>query len=184
MSSRRVLLVVNVQIGLVPSLPAASTILQNIALVLSHARRASPAPLIIHLRNCGEPGDPDEEGTPTWQLLHPPLPDSDELVLNKRKSNAFAGTTLGDEIDAEAEIIVVGLLSEFSIKSTCKAALQRGNTVFLMAGAHGTYDHKDLVEAGRVIPAETIQTQVEEELDKAGAIILEMKYLPGLFEGR
>ncbi|KAJ7016159.1 Isochorismatase-like protein [Mycena alexandri] len=182
MTSRRVLLVVNVQIGLIPGLPAPETILQNIALVLDHARRAEQSPRIIHLRNCGEAGDPDEEGTPTWELLHPPL--ADELVLNKRKSNAFAGTTLAGEIGTEAEIVVVGLLSEFSIKSTCKAALQRGNTVFLMTGAHGTYDHKDLVEAGRVIPAEKIQAQVEEELDKAGAIILDMKYLPGLFEGR
>ncbi|KAJ7183681.1 Isochorismatase-like protein [Mycena filopes] len=178
----RVLLVVNVQVGLLPDLPDADTIVANVANVLEHARRAEHTPRIIHLRNCGEAGDPDEEGTDTWQLLHTPL--ADELVLDKRKSNAFAGTTLGEHISPEAEIVVVGLLSEFSIKSTCMAAMNRGNTVLLIQGAHGTYDHTDLVEEGRVIPAEKIKAQVETELDKAGAMVLDMSYLPGLFDGR
>jgi hypothetical protein len=53
-----------------------------------------------------------------------------------------------------------------------------------MRGAHGTYDHQELIDGGRLTTAEKISTQVEEELDKAGAMILDMKYLPGLFEGR
>ncbi|KAJ7240168.1 Isochorismatase hydrolase [Mycena haematopus] len=181
MTSHRVLLVLNIQIGLISDPPLA-TVRDNVALVLHQARSASPAPRIIHFRNCGEPGDPDERGTRTWELLHPPRPG--EEVLDKCKSNAFAGTGLGELVASDAEVVVVGLLSEYSVRSTCKAALERGNTVLLIRGAHGTHDHKELTENGRFTPAEKISAQVEEELDKAGAIILDMGYLPGLFEGR
>ncbi|KAJ6543544.1 Isochorismatase-like protein [Mycena vulgaris] len=182
----RVLLVVNIQVGIIADppqgIPSASTVRENIALVLEHARRAEHTPRIIHIRNSGDPGEIDEEGTPTWELLHPPLPG--ELLIDKRKSNAFSGTKLGELVAPDAEVVVVGLLSEYSIKSTCRAALLRGNTVLLMRGAHGTYNHIELVEGGTVKPADKISTKIEEELDKAGAIILDMSYLPGLFEGR
>jgi hypothetical protein len=56
--------------------------------------------------------------------------------------------------------------------------------VLLIRGAHGTYDHVQLAEDGRVIRADTIAAQVEEELDKLGAIVLDMEYVPGIFEGR
>ncbi|KAJ7503233.1 Isochorismatase-like protein [Mycena galericulata] len=193
----RVLLVINAQVGHLASdapgsvlggpgpIPHAPAIRDNIALVLAHAR-AAPADAdvtVIHLRNAGDPGDPDAEGSPGWALLHAPLPG--EPVVDKRKSNAFAGTRLAELVAPDAEVVVVGLMSEYSIKSTCSAALQRGNTVLLMRGAHGTYDHVELVDGpGRLTPAEKISAQVEDELDRAGAMVLDMKYLPGLFEGR
>ncbi|KAF7375679.1 Streptothricin hydrolase [Mycena sanguinolenta] len=188
MNSDRVLLVVNMQVGLVADppqgIPAASTVRANVALVLKHARMAPPehAPRIVHLRNCGETGDLDEEGTPTWELLYPPH--DGELVMNKRKGNAFAGTGLAEIVPVDAEVVVVGVMSDYSVKSTCRAALKRGNTVLLIRDAHGTYDHQELTENGRFTPAHEISAQVEEELDKAGAIVLDMSYLPGLFDGR
>ncbi|KAJ6468641.1 Isochorismatase-like protein [Mycena vitilis] len=187
MTSRRVLLVLNLQLGLIADppqgIPAADTVRANIELVLAHARRAEPenTPQIIHLRTCGEAGEPDEEGAPAWELLHAPLPG--ELLIDKRKTNAFLGTNLGELIAPDAEIVVVGLMSEYSVRATCRAALLRGNTVLLMRGAHGTYDHTELVD-GRVTRGEKISAQVEEELDRAGAIVLDMNYLPGLFDGR
>ncbi|KAF8143471.1 Isochorismatase-like protein [Mycena galopus ATCC 62051] len=186
MTSHRVLLVLNVQVGLVSDppqgIPAAHTVRENISLVLQWAREAQHSPRIIHFRNCGEAGEPDQEGTPNWNLLHQPLPGED--LLDKRKTNAFSGTTLGELVPPDAEVVVVGLMSEYSVKSTCKAALLRGNSVLLIRGAHGTYNHQELTENGRFTPAEKISAQVEEELDKAGAIVLDMEDLPGLFEGR
>ncbi|KAF7335378.1 Streptothricin hydrolase [Mycena venus] len=177
MTSRRVLLVLNLQVGLISDppqgIPAAQSVRENIALVLEHARRASAeqAPCIIHFRNCGEPGDLDEEGTPTWELLHPPLPG--EFVFDKRKTNAFSCTALDEHVAPDAEVVVVGLMSEYSVKSSASILPDP-------RGAGGG----ELVDGGRLTPAEKISAQVEEELDKAGAIILDMKYLPGLFEGR
>ncbi|KAJ6611115.1 Isochorismatase-like protein [Mycena sp. CBHHK59/15] len=184
-TSRSALLIVNVQICFTldppQGIPAAGIVRENVALVLEHARKAHPAPTIIHIRNIGDPGEPDEPGTQVWDLKYPPLPG--EHVIDKRKSNAFVGTSLGDLIAPDAEVVVVGLHSEYSVKSTCKAALQRGNMVLLIKGAHGTYNHMDLAD-GVLTPADKISAQVEEELDRAGAIILDMKYLPGIFDGR
>ncbi|KAJ7057497.1 hypothetical protein C8F01DRAFT_1256761 [Mycena amicta] len=87
-------------------------------------------------------------------------------------------------IGPEAEIFVVRVLSEYSIKSTIKAALGRENTVILMRGAHGTYDHVELANHGNVTPEDKIVAQVEEQLDQAGAMILDMELLPNLFDGR
>ncbi|KAJ7816542.1 hypothetical protein B0H14DRAFT_2844731 [Mycena olivaceomarginata] len=176
MTSHRVLLVLNIQVGLIADppqgIPAARHVRENVATVLEQARCASHPPRIIHCRSCGDPGDLDEKGTPTWELLHAPR--SGEFVIDCRKTDAFMGTALGELIAPDAELVV----------STCRAALRRGNTVLLMHGAHGTHDHTVIADGGRFTPGENISARVEEELDKAGAMILDMKYLPGLFEGR
>lgn len=96
--------------GGIPDVKAARCNIENI---LSTARRAQTPPLIIHVRNTGDPGDMDEPGTPGWQLIYPPL--SNELVIDKRKNNAFAGTSLGETIPTSAEIIVVGFQTDFSM---------------------------------------------------------------------
>ncbi|KAJ7643532.1 hypothetical protein FB45DRAFT_1113548 [Roridomyces roridus] len=120
-------------------------------------------------------------GNPQWSLLW----SADSIKkLEKEKSNAFTGTKLGQLISPDEEIVVVGLLSDYSVKHTCRGALERGNTVILIRGAHGTYDHLDIGERGRFTPAARISARVEEELDEAGVMILNMKYLPDIFEGR
>ncbi|KAJ7318797.1 Isochorismatase-like protein [Mycena albidolilacea] len=186
MTSHRVLLVLNIQVGLIADppqgIPAARLVRENVATVLEQARCASHPPRIIHCRSCGDPGDIDEKGTQTWELLHAPR--SGEFVVDCRKTNAFMGTALGELIAPDAELVVVGLMSEYAVKSTCRAALRRGNTVLLMRGAHGTHDHTVIADGGRFTPGENISARVEEELDRAGAMILDMKYLSGLFEGR
>ncbi|KAF7327061.1 Isochorismatase domain-containing protein [Mycena kentingensis (nom. inval.)] len=184
---RNVLLLLNVQVGLVldpaSAIPNASPVRENIARVLAAARRAAEhKPHIIHVRNCGEAGEPDEEGKPSWNLVLTPLAGED--VVDKKKSNAFSGTPLDEMIHPDAEIVVVGLMTEYSVKSTCKAAMARGNTVILMHGAHGTYDHVELANNGLVTRADKIVAQIEEELDIAGAMVLDMDLLPGVFDGR
>ncbi|KAJ7627226.1 Isochorismatase-like protein [Roridomyces roridus] len=182
----RTLLVLGYQAGFVAAppigIPSAATVTANIDLVLTSARQApSESIRIIHVRNTGDPVDADAEGTPTRELVHPPL--SGEVVMDKEKSNAFTGTELGQLISPDEEIVVVGLLSDYSVKHTCRGALERGNTVILIRGAHGTYDHLE-IGGGRFTPAAKISAAVEEELDKAGVMVLDMKYLPDIFEGR
>ncbi|KAF7311736.1 Isochorismatase domain-containing protein [Mycena indigotica] len=202
---RTVLLLLNVQHGLVADartrIHDGPAVLENIRRVLAAARAAGTGageeeergivtggggggPRIVHVRNAGDAGDPDELGTPGWELVLHDRDGSDELVVDKRKNNAFAGTELGRIVAPEAEIVVVGVMSEYSVKSTVKAALARGNTVILMKGAHGTYDHVALDNDGNVTRADTIVAEIEEELDRAGAVVLDMEFLPNLFEGR
>ncbi|KAF9009829.1 Isochorismatase hydrolase [Hymenopellis radicata] len=182
----RVLLLLDVQVAsLLPppsGVPASAVLGPNISQVLTHARQAKPVPLIVHVRNTGDSGEPDEPNTAGWQLAFPPLPG--EHVIDKRKNNAFTGTELGNLIHPDAEIIVAGLHSDFSLRATCSAALDRGNEVLLIRGAHGTYDRLEVLYGGGITPAASVATEIEDELEEAGVHVFEMKDLRELFRDR
>ena len=158
---------------------------RSIAKILSYARSLPHPPLIIHVRNCGDQGEADEPNTPGWQLVHDPLPN--EPVIDKTKNNAFTGTRLAEYIRPDAEIVVVGMQSDFCVRATCSTALIRGNLVLLIRGAHATYDRLDVWNTGMatsVTPADTVEKEIEAELEEAGVMLLEMKDLPQIFTGR
>ena len=185
-ATRRVLLLLDVQAAMLAPPPqgvhSSEQICMNVSRILSQARSAKPPPLIIHVRNTGDKLDPDEPNTPGWQLVFPPLPH--EPVIDKLKNNAFAGTNLGDLIPSDAEIVVVGMQTDYCIRATCSAALGRGNEVLLIKGAHATYDGMQAWNGGVKIPAKTIETETEAELEEAGVVLLEMSDLPGIFANR
>lgn len=110
--------------------PTASKIRTNILRILTAARTSPTPPLIIHIRNTGDPGDVDDFQSPGWHLVFEPL--DGEPVIDKRKNNAFTDTILGELIPSDAEIIVAGMQSDFCIRATCSAALGRGNEVFMI----------------------------------------------------
>lgn len=162
--------------------PASDTVRSNLDHILSHARAANPPPLIVHVRNNGDVGDPDEPLAPGWQLIFPILPG--EITIDKLKNNAFAGTPLGSIIPTHAEIVVAGFQTDYSIRATCSAALGRGNEVLLIKGAHATYDRIEVLHGGGTTPAWRIEQEIEAELEEAGVHLLEMKDLPGIFMDR
>jgi len=185
-ATRRVLLLLDVQIAMLDQPPkgvhSATIIRTNLSRILAQARSAKPPPLIIHVRNTGDKGEPDEPNTPGWQLAFPPL--LHEPVIDKLKNNAFAGTNLGDLVASDAEIVVVGMQTDYCIRATCSAALGRGNEVLLIKGAHATYDGMQAWNGGVKIPASTIEAETEAELEEAGVVLLEMSDLPGIFANR
>jgi len=181
----RVLLLLDVQVAPLSDpplgVPAARSVGPNIAKVLAAARAcpASSRPRIIHVRNAGAPGEPDEPHAPGWALVHTPYPN--EPVIDKRKNNAFAGTPLADLVPPDAELVVVGLQSDFCVRATCSAALARGNEVFLIRGTHATYDRLEVWDGGTCTPAKKVEREIEDELEEAGVIIQEMQDLPNIF---
>ncbi|KAI0328299.1 Isochorismatase hydrolase [Cubamyces sp. BRFM 1775] len=180
---KRVLIVLDVQVGMLSpppaGVPSASTVGPNIAAILSYARALTPPPRIVHVRNCGDAGEADERGAPGWQLVHAPLPG--EFVVDKRKNNAFAGTDMGEIVPPTAQIVMVGMQSDFCIRATCSAALARGNEVLLVRGAHATYDRVEVLDHGTITPASVVEAEIEGELEEAGVVLLEMKDLPEMF---
>ncbi|KAG6901959.1 hypothetical protein C0995_006188 [Termitomyces sp. Mi166 len=187
LASRRVLLLLDVQQlmllnPLEGGVPASKRVKENISRILAHARLACPQPLIVHVRNCGDPGDLDEPKALGWKLIFEV--EHSELVVDKRKNNAFAGTTLGDIIPTDAELIVAGFLTDYSIRATCTDALKRGNEVLIIRGTHATHDRIEVLHGGGITPANRIETEVEVELEEAGVHILDMKDVPGLFTNR
>lgn len=183
---RRVLLLLDIQIAMLDDPPkgvhSAAVMRSNVWRILSQARSATPPPLIVHVRNTGDKGEPDEPNTPGWHLVFPPLPH--EPVIDKLKNNAFAGTGLVTLIAPDAEIVVVGMQTDYCIRATCSAALGRGNEVLLIKGAHATYDGMQAWNGGVKIPASKIEADTEAELEEAGVVVLEMSDLPGIFANR
>jgi len=182
----RVVLLLDIQASMLApppiGVPSSTSVRDNLAHILTHARSASPPPLIVHVRNNGDVGDPDERNSEGWQLIFPPLPS--EIVIDKTKNNAFAGTRLGNVVPSTAEIVVAGFETDYSIRATCSAALGRGNEVLLIREAHGTYDRIEVLHGGGVTSADRIAAEIEAELEEAGVHLLEMKDLPDLFTDR
>lgn len=185
-SPRKVLLLVDVQVSMLvdppDGVPNAHTVKRNIEEILHTARSSHTPPRIIHIRNNGDVGDPDQPGTSGWQLALPTLPD--EFVIDKLKNNAFAGTNLGSLVPETSDLVVVGMQSDFCIRATCSAALDRGNNVLLVEGAHATYDRpEDFSSGGPAIltPAAKVEREIESELEEAGVVLIKMDDLPHLF---
>ncbi|PCH42689.1 Isochorismatase hydrolase [Wolfiporia cocos MD-104 SS10] len=184
----RVLLVLGAQVALLSDaplgVPAAGTVGSNIMSVLAAARAAPKheRPRIVHVQNSGTSGDPDEPHTPGWALVYTPLPD--EYVLDKCKNSAFAGTSLEKHVPCDAELIVIGLQSDFCVRATCSEALARGNEVVLIRGAHATYDRLEVWDGEKTTPADQVAREIEEELEEAGVILLDMEDLPNIFTDR
>jgi nicotinamidase-related amidase len=142
--------------------PSADSVGKVIAQVLARARAAGAQ--VIHIRNTGGPGDPDESGTDGWELAYPVA--EGEHVVDKPECDAFVGTDLAAFVPPGMPIVVVGMQSEYCVRSTTLGALSRNHPVTVVHGAHATYP------ADR--PAPEISADVEAELSKAGATVADL----------
>ena len=100
---------------------------------------------VIYLRNNGPAGEPDETGTPGWEL-HPSFALSeDEIVIDKHTPDAFHETELKAKLD-ELEVrhlIVAGMQSEMCVDITVRKAVELGYEVTLVRDGHSTFDFED-----------------------------------------
>jgi nicotinamidase-related amidase len=163
--SKRTLLLIDVQRNMLLApqpVPDALAVGPRIAGILDQARRDGA--MVIHVRNNGGEDDPDAPGTTGWELIHDVA--GHEAVVDKHTPNGFAGTELGSLLADAREVVIVGMQSEYCVRETSLAALQRGLAVSLVRGAHATYGD------GKRTAAE-ISAATEDELAQAGARILD-----------
>jgi nicotinamidase-related amidase len=161
----RTLLLIDVQRNmLLPPhpIPDAAAVGSKIAEILERARRAGAT--VIHVRNNGGPDDPDAPGTLGWELIHDVA--RQEAVVDKRTPDAFTGTELGNLLAHTSEVVIVGMQTEYCVRETSRAALQRGLAVLLARGAHATYGDRNRTAA-------EIAVATEAELAQEGAQILD-----------
>jgi nicotinamidase-related amidase len=162
---KRTLLLIDVQRNMLlppQPVPDAATVGPKIAGILDRARRDGA--MVIHVRNNGGEDDPDAPGTTGWELIHDVA--GHEAVVDKHTPNGFAGTELGHLLVDASEVVIVGMQSEYCVRETSLAALQRSLAVSLVRGAHATYGD------GKRSAAE-ISAATEDELAQAGARILD-----------
>jgi nicotinamidase-related amidase len=87
------------------------------------------------VQNDGSPGDPDALHTLGWELVFPVI--AGELVVRKRKSDAFTNEIVGAPLDSRKvdRVVVAGMQSNYCVSATCRGALHRGLEVVLASGA-------------------------------------------------
>jgi nicotinamidase-related amidase len=134
--------------------------LANINALVEKAHHAgTPVVYIQHSNNRGM-----ERGSQGWQL-HPEIkPKPGDLHIHKLQGNAFTDTELEAKLrDLGVERIVnCGLVTQGCVRATSLGGLELGFEVVLASDAHSTYSKT----------AKQIITQRQEELAKAGVIVL------------
>jgi len=149
--NRVVLLVVDVQVGVMHGVWDAPRIIRNVALAVAKAR-AQEIP-IIWVRHHDEELVRD---TPEWQLVPELVPAVGEVLLEKQFNSSFEQTKL-EEMLAEmgaTHVVLVGAATNWCIRATAYAALDRGYDLTLVSDAHTT--ETITLADGQMIPAADI----------------------------
>ncbi|HZW14026.1 MAG TPA: cysteine hydrolase family protein [Noviherbaspirillum sp.] len=124
---------------------------EEIGTLLSMAR-AEGAP-VFHIVHHGRPGsilfDPDG---PTSKIIPAIEPASNEKVIVKGLPNAFAGTSLKEELDrtGRKQIIVCGFATHMCVSATTRSALDHGFQATVVAAACATRDLPDPTTGGYI----------------------------------
>ncbi|MBM7054714.1 cysteine hydrolase family protein [Streptomyces durocortorensis] len=150
------LLVVDVQSAFVTgdaAVPAATRLLDRVSDLVGRAREAGA--LVVHLQNDGPSGEPDEPGTPGWELHLPVRTGPAETVIRKSEDDGFEETSLQSVLEAAGvrELAVCGVMSEMCVLATARRALELDYRVVLPHDAHATYDIPAAPDISDVVPA-------------------------------
>lgn len=149
--SKTVLMVVDMQVGVMQDTWEAPRIINNVNQVIEKARRQGvPVIWVQHS---------EEElpyGSPEWQWAPELAPAAGEVRIDKHFNSSFEQTPL-DEILAElgaTHMVLAGAATNWCIRSTAYAALDRGYDLTLVKDGHTTVTTE--LKDGRKIEAADI----------------------------
>jgi nicotinamidase-related amidase len=150
--NKGVLVVVDVQVGVVHEAWEAPRIVANVARLVERARaEAVPVVWVQHSdENLGL-------GSAPWQWVPELVPANGEPVIHKHFNSAFEQTSFEQEMArlGATHIVLAGAQSNWCIRATAYAALERGYDLTLVGDAHTTddlvLDDGSRVEAAGVI---------------------------------
>jgi nicotinamidase-related amidase len=132
------LLVVDVQAGVMAEAWDAPRIVGNIARTVERARaQAVPVVWVQH----SDPGDLPRDSA-AWQWVPELVPAPGELRIHKLFNSAFEQTALEDELEQRgiSHLVLAGAATNWCIRATAYAALERGYDLTLVKDAHSTGD--------------------------------------------
>lgn len=150
--SKTVLVVVDVQVGVVQDAWDAPRIIQNIATAVEKARRRDvPVIWVQH-------ADGDMvHGSPDWQWVPELIPAEGEARIYKQFNSSFEQTPLEETLArmGASHIVLAGAATNWCIRATAYAALERGYDLTLIKDAHTTgpleFDDGYRIEAEAII---------------------------------
>ena len=153
------LLVVDVQQGVMKNAWDAARVVGNVASAVQQAR-ASQMP-VIWVQHADEELVKD---TDEWQWGTQLCPAPDEALVHKQFNSAFEATTLESQLAALniAHLVLCGAATNWCIRATAYAALERGYDLTLIEDAHSTVDMP--VSSELTIPAANIVAELNTTL--------------------
>ena len=150
--NKAVLLVVDVQAGVMSHSWDASRIVGNVSRAVDRARaQGIPVIWVQHA---------DEElryGTPEWKWVPELVPAQGETLIHKHFNSSFEDTSLEAELAnrGATHIALAGAATNWCIRATAYGALDRGYDLTLIKDAHTTgtieLDNGTKIEAPRVV---------------------------------
>ena len=129
------LVVVDVQVGVMDTAWQADRVASNIARAVDRAR-ASGVP-VLWVQHQDEELLPD---TPAWQWVPELVPADGEARVHKEYNSSFEKTSLEDELErlGVSHLALAGAATNWCIRATAYAALERGYDLTLVEDAHTT----------------------------------------------
>ena len=148
-----VLLIVDVQVGVMKESWDAPRIIENVARAVERAR-AQGVPVIWVQHS-------DENlvyGSPEWQWVPELAPAQGEPLIHKRFNSAFEQTALEEELArlGATHITLAGAATNWCIRATAYGALERGYDLTLIKDAHTT-GTMELDDGARIEAADVIR---------------------------
>ena len=181
--NKAVLLIVDVQVGVVRESFDAPRIIKNVARAVERAR-AEGVPVIWVQHS-------DQElvhGSTAWQWIPELVPAEGEPLIHKKFNSAFEETALEAELEKRGatHIALAGAQTNWCIRATAYAALDRGYDLTLLKDAHTTESidlgNGSTVEASSIIadlniamkwlsyPGRTNGTENAEEIEFSSSV--------------
>jgi nicotinamidase-related amidase len=147
-----VLLIVDVQVGVVADAFDAPRIVANVVRAVEQARVQGVT--VIWVQHADENL---VHGSPAWQWVPELLPAASELLIHKHFNSSFEDTPLEEQLAGlgATHIVLAGAATNWCIRATAYAALERGYDLTLVSDAHTTgtmvLDDAVRIEAASVI---------------------------------
>ncbi len=118
----------------------AELMLTRLEALIAHAR-ATHMPVFFVQHN-GAAGEPEEPGTPSWELSPRLAIRAHEPIVQKTTGNAFFETDLAQQLAAQSvdALVICGFQSDYCVNATVRGAVELGIPVTLIADAHSTID--------------------------------------------
>lgn len=131
--NKGVLLVVDVQVGVMRGAWEAPRIIHNVARVVERARGQGVP--VIWVQHASEELP---QGSPEWQWVPELAPAAGEPLVGKRFNSAFEETTLETELArlGATHVVLAGAETNWCIRATAYGALERGYDLTLVEDAH------------------------------------------------
>ena len=144
--NKAVLLIVDVQVGVVRESFDAPRIINNVAHAVERARAEGVPVIWVQHANEELPF-----GSAAWQWVPQLLPAAGEPLIHKQFNSAFEQTALAAELAnrGATHIALAGAETNWCIRATAYGALERGYDVTLVKDAHTT-SNMDLGNGARI----------------------------------